>query len=215
MTDFKNLVHAVSDVWKPREEIHPEKSENGSDVTILRPSSPTTADTWHASDKTASWTPKSEDPHLDSPNKPDTSPHIAESKFEKHPYLRTAAGIVMVEPDKRVWVCSPTNQFGGYKCTFPKGTVDEGGNLQDTAKREGLEETGLHAKITHHLGDYNRSTSKTRFFVGQRTGGAPSKMGWESQAVHLVPIDKLHEHLHDQVDLNILADLKKHLGTSK
>lgn len=215
MTDLRILMETISDVYKPNSVEHPEKMENGSVVTIHRPHTPSHMNTWNDSKAVATWTPKSHDPYLNDSNNPEKSEPIKESPYKEHPYLRKASGVIMVEPDKRVWVCSPTNQFGGYKCTFPKGTVDAGGNLQDTATREGFEETGLHSKLTHHLGDYDRSTSKTRFYVGQRTGGAPSKMGWESQAVHLIPLDKLHEHLHDPVDLKVLEDLKAHLGNPK
>lgn len=99
-----------------------------------------------------------------------------------------SAGIVMSEPDGRVWVVEPHNRYGGYRNTFPKGTVDKGESLQEAAAREVWEETGLVAKITGHLTDVERTTSVARFYTGVRIGGAPWKAGKETHAVRLIPI---------------------------
>jgi 8-oxo-dGTP pyrophosphatase MutT (NUDIX family) len=55
---------------------------------------------------------------------------------------RTAAGAVVREPDGRIWLVAPTNQFVGYQATFPKGTLD-GKSMQATALVEVFEETGI------------------------------------------------------------------------
>lgn len=110
-----------------------------------------------------------------------------------------SAGIIMVEPDGRVWMVSPTKQYGGYRNTFPKGTLEEGEDPQEAAIREVWEESGLVAKIDDYLGDFQRSTSVGRFYIGHRVGGAPNDMGWESEAVKLV---KPTEEILDAVLLN-------------
>jgi hypothetical protein len=44
--------------------------------------------------------------------------------FEEPPFAATAglapaAGVVVIEPDDRIWAVAPTNGFGGYSLTFP------------------------------------------------------------------------------------------------
>ena len=63
---------------------------------------------------------------------------------------RTAAGAVVREPDGRIWLVAPTNQFAGYQATFPKGTLD-GKSMQATALVEVFEETGLDVCAPGHV----------------------------------------------------------------
>lgn len=42
------------------------------------------------------------------------------------PGKKLSSGVVIVEPDGRLWAVAPTNAFGGYRVTFPKGTIDQG-----------------------------------------------------------------------------------------
>ena len=111
---------------------------------------------------------------------------VAEPPFELLPGKRAAAGAVVREPDGRVWLVAPSNGFGGYATTFPKGRVEPGMALQATAIREVWEESGLLVEPTAWLGDFSRTQTYTRFYVARRIGGHPADMGWESQAVHLV-----------------------------
>jgi 8-oxo-dGTP pyrophosphatase MutT (NUDIX family) len=111
---------------------------------------------------------------------------VAEPPFVLPPGKRTAAGAVVREPDGRVWLVAPSNGFGGYATTFPKGRVEPGVALQATAIREVWEESGLLVEPTAWLGDFSRTQTYTRFYVARRIGGHPADMGWESQAVHLV-----------------------------
>jgi ADP-ribose pyrophosphatase YjhB (NUDIX family) len=105
-----------------------------------------------------------------------------------------AAGAVIIEPDGRVWLFEPTNQFGGYERTFPKGKRQHGYSLEVTAAKEVFEETGLLVRIGRFLVDCERDTSVARFFMARRVGGTPSAMGWEAQAVCLVPVAQLQEY---------------------
>ncbi|MGM0984692.1 MAG: NUDIX hydrolase [Pseudomonadota bacterium] len=118
-----------------------------------------------------------------------------------------AAGAVVVEPDGRVWVVHPSNAFGGYQATFPKGKQAPGLSLEQTAIQETFEEAGLVVTLTRWLVDVPRSTSMTRYYLAQRIGGSPAAMGWESQAVSLVPIDRLHEVVTHPNDTPILEAL--------
>lgn len=93
---------------------------------------------------------------------------------------KLASGLVMREPDGRVWLVSPTNAFGGYQTTFPKGRVEPGLSPQANAIREAWEESGLKARIIAWLGDVDRTTTRTRYYLAQREAGSPADMGWVS-----------------------------------
>lgn len=101
-----------------------------------------------------------------------------------------SAGVIVVEKDGRFWMVSPRENFGGYRTMFPKGSIDKDESAQHAALRELWEETGLTAKITGVLGDFERTNSVTRYFVGERTGGAPWAPGdKEMSSVKLMPAD--------------------------
>ncbi len=133
-----------------------------------------------------------------------------EPPFPSHPH--PTAGAVVLESDGRVWVVSPTNAFGGYTNTFPKGHPDPGLSLAATAVKETFEETGLHIRILAHLIDVVRTTSIARYYLAKRLGGSPAAMGWESQAVHLVPTSALAEFVTHPKDQPILQALAAHLN---
>jgi hypothetical protein len=136
------------------------------------------------------------DPTLDTP-------------FVGKPGLKKSAGMIVVDGDTgKIWVNSPKNQFGGYKATFPKGTAELQLPMQEVGIKEVFEETGLQAKPLFHLGDYEKTTSITRYYVGVKTGGSPAMMGWESEAVNLVPIHKLEGFMNVVIDKKIAKDFK-------
>ncbi|NVL29307.1 type III effector, partial [Pseudomonas syringae pv. actinidiae] len=56
------------------------------------------------------------------------------------------------------------------------------------------------------IGDYDRTTSRTRYYLAKRTGGTPSDMGWESQSVKLAKITESERLLPNAVDAAILRD---------
>ena len=116
----------------------------------------------------------------------------------------------MVEPDGRVWIVHPTNGFGGYIRTFAKGRVEDGLSLQATACKEALEESGLRVRITGLLGDFDRTTTRTRYYLAERTGGHPGHgMGWESQACSLAPLAALPDLLNGAADAPVLEALQQ------
>lgn len=118
---------------------------------------------------------------------------------------KAAAGVVIEEADGRIWLVSPTNAFGGYQQTFPKGKADAGLSLQAVAIKECFEESGLQVQITGIVGDFERSTSFCRYYTARRVGGTPADFGWESQAVHLVPKSRLRTMLNTSDDRKIAS----------
>ena len=132
---------------------------------------------------------------------------VPEPEFNVPPGYKKAAGVVIREPDGRVWVVAPSNAFGGYTATFPKGTVEPGMSLQATALVEALEESGLKVRLVQHLVDVKRSQSYTRYYLAERVGGNPADMGWESQAVMLVPQAQLAKVVVHPNDAPILEAL--------
>lgn len=132
---------------------------------------------------------------------------LAEPAFARPAGMHAAAGAVVLEPDGRLWLVAPSNGFGGYTATFPKGRVEPGLALQATAIREVWEESGLHVELTAWLGDFVRTQTFTRFYIARRIGGHPAHMGWESQAVHLVTPDQARALLNRETDQAVLATL--------
>jgi 8-oxo-dGTP pyrophosphatase MutT (NUDIX family) len=119
---------------------------------------------------------------------------------------KVGAGLLMREPDGRVWIIKPTNAYGGYKYTFPKGGREKGHSLQATAIKEAFEESGLKGRIVGHAGDYEGDTSMTRYYHAVREGGTPTGHGWESEGVSLVPHHQLHAFLNRGRDRKIASE---------
>lgn len=91
-----------------------------------------------------------------------------------HP-MRQAAGVIIVEPDGRIWVLAPKNEFGGYQNTHIKGGVDPGESTAAAAVREVREESGFSVELDAFLGDYENDarTGIARMYIGHRVGGGP------------------------------------------
>ena len=114
-----------------------------------------------------------------------------------------AAGVIIEEPDGRIWLVNPSNGFAGYTTTFPKGHADDGISLQATAIKEAFEESGLQVEIIGLHGDVERGQTMTRYYRARRVGGTPAAMGWETQAVQLVPRSGVHAAVNRSVDRKV------------
>ncbi|QHE84732.1 NUDIX hydrolase [Hydrogenophaga sp. BPS33] len=182
--------------------VHPQLDDDGKQVTILRSSTPSSLSTWSDPDCSAAVIPDGDMPFVlngvpfqtwkDPPSRAQDWEVLAQAStvdepaFDPPEGLASAAGVVIQEPDGRIWLVCPTNQFGGYEITFPKGRTD-GKSLQATAVTEAFEECGLRVRLLRHLVDVKRSTTYTRYYLAERVGGTPAAMGWESQCVLLTP----------------------------
>ncbi len=118
----------------------------------------------------------------------DSDPPLCELRSTK----TIKAGAIVRESDGRVWLVEPTNHFAGTVATVPKGTLDAGACPRLTALHEIYEETGLVVRLGRVLGDVERgSDAIVRLYDAVRLAGSPTDMGWESQAVMLVPMNEL------------------------
>lgn len=192
---------------------HPRMGENGKPVMVTHPTHPSAPSTWHHRDAVATFIPDGNVPASlngvglrewrDHPTTTEgwdyaegVNDDLVEPAFHLPPGKKAGSGVVIEEPDGRIWLIAPTNQFGGYKASFPKGTAEPELSLQANAIKEAFEEIGLQVEITGFLGDFERTTSKARMYTAKRVGGTPVAMGWESQGAHLVPKSMLYKHLN-------------------
>lgn len=210
---------------------HPQMGEDGKPVTVNYPSRASDKSTWNDKTKTATFIPVGKTPDtlngvkMTSWKAPTTkegwqkvsgtNPALDDIPFDPHPTKKTGAGVLVMESDGRVWLTRPTNNFGGYVHTFPKGTAEDGLSLQQNAIKEAYEETGLKVKIVGVLGDFERDTSKARFFIARRVGGNPKDMGWESQAMRLAPMKDALALLNKPHDKDILNALGHEMSMLK
>jgi hypothetical protein len=203
---------------------HPRKNDEGLSVRLRQPTLPTDASAWLDAGAVARVVPDGPMPAMlnglpfppwkEAPDDAAAWEMLAsvmpvdEPPFDAPKGFKNAAGVVVREPDGRVWVVAPSNAFGGYQATFPKGGMD-GKSTKATALVEAFEESGLRVRLNEFLVDVQRSTSYTRYFLGERVGGNPADMGWESQAVMLVPVALLTQVLNNPKDLPIIKALQK------
>jgi ADP-ribose pyrophosphatase YjhB (NUDIX family) len=199
---------------------HPRPGEGGKKVMVHYPSKPTEPVTWHEPALLATFTPGSPVPPelngvalsawADAPKTEEEWDYVdGQNEDLEEPGMELpkgkvpASGVVVLEPDGRVWVVAPTNGFGGTRRTFPKGSREFGLSLQANAIKECFEESGLKVEIDSFLGDVVRTTSVARYYLARRVGGTPADMSWESQAVHLVPVADLEKFLDRGDDRHI------------
>lgn len=129
--------------------------------------------------------------------------------------------VIVREPDGRIWIVKPTNEFGNRKHTLPGGGAEYGLSTQQNAMKEVWEETGLQVEITGFVGDFEDSNTKRngRLYTAKRVGGAPweakiephitnhatGQPAAESERVSLVTLSRASKLLHRTDDLAQLA----------
>lgn len=83
--------------------------------------------------------------------------------------------------------------------SIPKGEPDDAEDLQDAARRETAEETGVRATELTALGhiDYQKSRKRVHCFAGRAAAdAAPKPASWEVDQATFVPIAKARDLLH-------------------
>jgi predicted NUDIX family NTP pyrophosphohydrolase len=87
--------------------------------------------------------------------------------------------------------------------SIPKGEPGEDADLEATARRETVEETGVTAGALASLGSimYRKSRKQVHCFAGPAPAGAdPRPTSWEVDRAEFVPLARAREMLHpDQV----------------
>lgn len=206
--------------------LHPKPDDNGQPKLILRPSAASSPATWRSAVDTAVFVPGGAvpadlnglamQPWTDIPEDWDyvdgQNDEIEEPPMPCVEGKATASGVIIQEPDARIWLVSPANQYGGVVNTFPKGGKEPNLSLQANAIKEAFEESGLKVEIDAFALDVERSTSVARYYLAHRVGGTPADMGWESQAVRLVPLGQLGDHLNRPEDKQVLDYLLARAG---
>lgn len=207
---------------------HPCPNDDGQRVVISTPSTPTPLSAWDDAAHVATVVPGGALPAVlngialapwqDAPADARgwracaNYPARDEPPFMAPPGLASAAGAVILEDDGRVWLVAPSNRFGGYAATFPKGRIDAGTSLPCACVREAFEESGLQVRIEAFLVDARRTLTYTRYYIARRIGGSPAAMGWESQAVHLVPLAQLRTVAVHPNDALVITALERWLA---
>jgi len=207
---------------------HPCLDDDGQRVVIRNPSTATPLACWEDAHQIATVLPGGPlpaalnglpfAPWQEAPTTPDgwsacvAGIGVDEPPFVLPPGMKAAAGAVILEDDGRVWLVAPSNGFGGYSATFPKGRVDPGTSLHCASVREAFEESGLQVRVEAFLLDVRRTQTYTRYYIARRVGGSPACMDWESQAVHLVPMDQLRQVAVNPNDAPVIAALESWLG---
>lgn len=202
---------------------HPRKNDHGADVLINDPHRATPTNTWSSQTGTGIVLPDGEMPEAicgvpvghwrEGASLSDSEwEMLSQGMLKSEPQFKptkskVAAGTVIVEPDGRVWLTAPTNRFGGYNASFPKGRPSSGMSLPATALKETFEESGLRVRLLSWLVDVPRSETYTRYYLAQRVSGHPGDMGWETQAVLLTPRESLPEWLNNPNDQPIIEAL--------
>lgn len=211
---------------------HPQLNDEGQRVVIHKPRKPSEPHTWTNPTLVATFVPGGPVPaELNGipftpwRNHPKTAAEwnayeglksdLHEKPMQTSPGKKAAAGVVVLERDGRVWTVHPSNGYGNYDCTFAKGRVEGGLSFQASAVREAMEESGLKVRITALLGDFERTTTRTRYYLAERTGGCPSACGWESEACTLAPLEALPALLNGAADAPVLAALMTRLANGK
>lgn len=116
----------------------------------------------------------------------------------------TSAGGLVVDPDRRHAVLiGRLDRHGKLLWSLPKGHIEQGETIEQTAMREVKEETGISARVLRSLGtiDYwfvaeRRRVHKTvHHFLLEAVGGELSDDDVEVTEVAWVPISELEDRL--------------------
>ena len=98
-----------------------------------------------------------------------------------------------------VLIVKPSGVAARFGWSIPKGLVDEGESLEEAARRETREETGVEAGPLTLLGfiAYVKSRKRVHCFTGEAPpDAAPRKASWEISEARFLPLDEARRLLH-------------------
>ena len=131
--------------------------------------------------------------------------------------MKQSAGVLLYRDGTSVLEVLIVHPSGNYNrnapWSIPKGLVDGGEDLETTARRETLEETGVAAGELMAAGSigYTRSRKRIHCFVGKAPEDAnPHCTSWEVDRAKVVSIESAQKllHLNQSAFLDRLADLR-------
>lgn len=88
--------------------------------------------------------------------------------------------------NNKVLLREPSNHYGGYHWTFPKGKIDEGETPEECALRETFEETGVKAKISSKINKSFGGDFSTTYFYIMSPISESGKWEFETQNIKYV-----------------------------
>lgn len=120
-----------------------------------------------------------------------------------------SAGTLLYRPTARGWevlLVHPSGHYNrGSPWSIPKGIAEPGEELEQTARRETEEETGVTADGLVSLGSvsYRRSRKRIHAFAGSVTDTCqPTCASWEVDRAEFVPLELAYTLIHpDQAPL--------------
>lgn len=98
-----------------------------------------------------------------------------------------------------VLLVRPSGPAARFGWSIPKGLPEEGESLEDAARRETLEETGVTAGALEPLGhvEYARSRKRVECFSGEAPADAePRAASWEVSRAAFLPLEEARAKLH-------------------
>ena len=114
-----------------------------------------------------------------------------------------SAGGIVFKKEGHTWrVLMVKNRKGSW--TFPKGRVEEGETLEETALREVEEETGVRASVIKYAGSvsyiYHKDEGtevdkKVHFFIMRYESGVPRPDGVENVAVRWIDLHRVKDYM--------------------
>jgi predicted NUDIX family NTP pyrophosphohydrolase len=116
--------------------------------------------------------------------------------------MKYSAGTLLYRPgdgEVEVLLVHPSGNYNRHApWSIPKGLPDAGESLEDAARRETLEETGIVAGELRELGfiDYTKSRKRVHAFAGECLEGEPTCPSWEVDRAEFVPLSRAYELLH-------------------
>jgi predicted NUDIX family NTP pyrophosphohydrolase len=123
--------------------------------------------------------------------------------------MKETAGTLLYRQRKNKLEVLLVHPSGNYNrkspWSIPKGLPEKSESLEEAARRETLEETGVKARDLQPLGhvDYSKSRKRVHCFFGMAPRDAnPSCASWEVDRAEFMPFEKAKKQIHqDQLDL--------------
>ena len=136
-------------------------------------------------------------------------PVVFRGFFAEHRVMVEAAGTLLYRSMAHGWEVLLVHPSGNYNrhapWSIPKGLAEPGEDLEQTARRETQEETGVTADGLVALGSvcYQRSPKRIHAFAGAVSDACqPTCASWEVDRAEFVPLELAHTLIHpDQAPL--------------